>query len=58
VVRIRILLGVALGVAAGLLSNHFIPVDGIWSDLIIGVAVGVGFFVLVQTITGKGKITP
>ena len=55
--RIRLLLGIALGVAAGLLSNRFIPVDGIWPDLIIGVAVGVAFFVLVQVIRGKGNIT-
>ena len=55
--RIRVLLGIALGVAAGLLSNRYIPADGIWPDLIIGVAVGVAFFMLVQVITGKGKIT-
>ena len=56
--RIRMLLGIVLGVAAGLLSNRYIPVEGIWPDLIIGVAVGVAFYVLVQVIRGKGKITP
>ena len=56
-VRIRLLLGIVLGVAAGLLSNRYIPADGIWPDVIVGVAVGVAFFVLVQVIRGKGNIT-
>ena len=54
--RIRLLLGIALGVAAGLLANRFIPVDSIAPDLVIGVAVGVAFYILVQVIRGKGKI--
>ena len=55
--RIRLLVGIVLGAAAGLLSNRYIPADGIWPDVIIGVAVGVAFFVLIQVIRGKGKIT-
>jgi predicted small secreted protein len=56
--RLRLLLGVALGVAAGLLANRYIPDDGIWPDLIIGVGVGVAVFALIQVIRGKGKIVP
>ena len=56
--RIRLLLGVALGVAAGLLANRFIPADSIWPGVIIGVAVGCAFFVLIQVIRGKGKVVP
>jgi uncharacterized membrane protein YccC len=56
-VRIRLLLGIALGVAAGLLANRFIPAESIAPDLVIGVAVGVAFFILVQLIRGKGKLT-
>jgi hypothetical protein len=55
--RIRVLLGIALGVAAGLLANRFIPADSIAPDLVIGIAVGVAFFILIQLIRGKGKIT-
>lgn len=56
--RLRLLLGVALGVAAGLLSHRYIPADGIWPDIIIGVGVGLAFFFLAQVIWGKGKIVP
>lgn len=56
--RILLLLGVALGVAAGLLAGHFIPGDGIWPDVIIGVAVGFSFYVLIQVIRGKGRPAP
>jgi hypothetical protein len=56
--RLRLLLGVALGVAAGLLAHRYIPADGIWPDLIIGVGVGVVVFTLIQVIRGKGKIVP
>jgi hypothetical protein len=56
--RIRLLLGVALGVAAGLLANRFIPADGIWPGIIIGVAVGGALFVLIQVIRGKVKVVP
>jgi hypothetical protein len=55
--RIRLLLGIALGVAAGLLANRFIPADSIAPDLVIGVAVGVAFYILVQVIRGKGNLT-
>jgi hypothetical protein len=55
--RIRLLAGVALGVTAGLLANKFIPAESIAPDLVIGVAVGVAFYVLVQLIRGKGKLT-
>ena len=54
--RIRLLLGVALGVAAGLLAGNFIPADSIWPGIIIGVAIGIAFFVLVQVIRGKAKV--
>jgi len=54
--RIRLLLGVALGVTAGLLANRYIPADSIWPDLIIGVGVGLAFFFLVQVISGKWKL--
>ena len=56
--RIRLLSGVALGVAAGLLAGHFIPTDNIWPGVIIGVAVGAAFFFLIQVIRGKGKPVP
>ena len=56
IIRIRLLLGVALGVAAGLLANRYIPADSIWPDLIIGVGVGLAFFFLVQVISGKWKL--
>ena len=56
--RIRLFAGVALGVAAGLLANKFIPTDGIWPHLIIGLAVGIGFFILVQLIRNKGNLVP
>ena len=55
--RILLPIGVALGVAAGLLSDRFIPTDSIWPGVIIGVAVGAAFFVLIKAITGKGKET-
>ena len=55
--RIRLFAGVALGVAAGLLAKHFIPADGIWPGVIIGVAVGCAFFVLIEVIRGKGCCT-
>ena len=54
--RILLLSGVALGVAAGILAGHFIPADGIWPGMIIGVAIGVAFFVLVQVIRGKANV--
>lgn len=53
--RIRLLFGVAIGVAAGLLANRYINVDSIWPDVILGVAVGGVVFVLFQVIRGKGK---
>lgn len=56
--RIRMLLGVALGVGAGLLAHRFIPVDSIWPGVIIGVAVGIAIFALIQVILGKGKLVP
>ena len=55
-VRVRLFLGVGLGVAAGLLSHRYIPADGIWPHLVLGVAVGAAFFILIQVIRGKGKI--
>jgi len=54
--RIRLLLGVTIGVAAGLLASRLIPADSIWPGVIIGVAVGAAIFVLIQVIRGKGKL--
>ena len=56
--RILLLLGVALGVAAGLLAGHFIPTDSIWPGIIIGVAVGAAFFILIQVIRNKARVVP
>jgi hypothetical protein len=49
-------LGVALGVAAGLLAHRYIPVEHIWLGLIIGLAVGISIFILFHVIRGKGNI--
>lgn len=54
--RIRLLTGVVLGVASGLLAHRYIPADGIWPGVIVGVAVGAAIFMLIQVIRGKGKL--
>ena len=54
--RIRLLVGVVLGVISGLLANRYIPADSIWPGVIIGIAVGVAIIVLIQVIRGKGKL--
>ena len=54
--RIRLLAGVILGVTGGLLAHRYIPADGIWAGIIIGVAVGAAVFVLIQVLRGKGKL--
>ena len=56
--RVLPLMGVALGMAAGLLANRYVPADGIWPGIIIGLAVGIAFFVLIQVIRGKNKVLP
>jgi hypothetical protein len=54
--RVRLLVGVVLGVASGLFAHRYIPADGIWAGVITGVAVGAAIFVLIQAISGKGKL--
>ena len=56
--RVRLLLGVVLGCASGLFAHRFIPSDSIWPGVIIGVAVGLAVFVLIQVIRGKVKLEP
>ena len=56
--RIRLLTGVVLGCAAGLFANRFVHADSIWPDVIVGVAVGLAVFILIQVIRGKGKLVP
>lgn len=53
--RIRLLLGVALGVASGLLAHRYIPAESIWPDVLIGVGVGIVFFFLIHVFKGKWK---
>ena len=52
--RIRLLLVVAAGVAAGLASNHLIPTESIWPGAVIGITKGIGLILLIQVIAGKG----
>jgi len=52
--RLRLLLVVAAGVAAGLAANHLIPTESIWPGTAIGIATGIGLILLIQAIAGKG----
>ena len=53
--RICLPLSVILGVAAGLLARHFLPVDSVWANVIIGITAGIVILCVVRTILSKGK---
>ena len=53
--RICLLLSVVIGIAAGLLARHFLPVDSMWVYIIIGVTAGIVIFCVVRIIISKGK---
>jgi len=53
--RICLPLSVVLGVAAGLLARHLLPVDSVWVNVIIGITAGIVILCVVRVIGSKRK---